>query len=183
MRSPSLPVNVTLIGYRGTGKTSVAQRLALLIGWSWIDADVEVELSAGKSIAAIFAEEGEAAFRDRETEVLRCLYAASDRILALGGGAVLREENRRLIQGGGATVWLTASPEVILARLEADPTTPSQRPDLTAKGGLQEIMEVMQQRSNLYQQCADLVVDTEEQSPDAVADQIMQWLKEGPSES
>lgn len=183
MGSLTLTANLTLIGYRGTGKTTVAKRLALSLGCDWMDADAEVERTAGKSIAAIFADDGEAAFRELETQVLRRLYSQSTRILALGGGAVLRAENRRLVRGGGTTVWLTASPAVIHTRLQADAASPLQRPDLTAKGGLQEIVDVLQQRHELYQQCADFVVDTEGKSVDEVADGIIQHLQDRSGDS
>ena len=81
---------LALVGYRGSGKSAVAQLAALRLGWDWVDADVEIELRAGKSIAAIFAEDGEAAFRDLETDVLCELIRRDRTILALGGGVLLR---------------------------------------------------------------------------------------------
>ena len=86
---------IFLIGYRGTGKTSVARELAGQLGYDWVDADDVVEQQAGKTIAAIFADEGEAAFRDWEARVVAALSRKRRTVVALGGGAVLREENRR----------------------------------------------------------------------------------------
>jgi shikimate kinase len=91
-------MNIALIGYRGTGKTTVAQQLALRLGWDWVDADVELELRAGKSIAAIFADDGESAFRDLEATTLDDLIRRDRTVLALGGGIVLRPENRALLR-------------------------------------------------------------------------------------
>ncbi len=86
-------MNIALIGYRGTGKSEVARQLALRLGWDWVDADVEVELKAGKSIAAIFADDGEPAFRELEAAVLAELVQRDRAVLALGGGVVLRPAN------------------------------------------------------------------------------------------
>ncbi len=169
-------MNILLIGYRGTGKTSVARRLALRLGWNWVDVDVEVELAVGRPIATIFAEEGEEAFRDRETAVLRQLVQGDHQVLALGGGVVLRPVNRALIEAAGQVVWLRASPVTIHQRLVDDPLSRSQRPNLTADGGLQEIIAVLAHREPLYRQCADLDVDTEQKDVGVVADEIISRL-------
>src|SRR5262245_17675413 len=96
-----------LIGYRGTGKTTVARHLGLKLGWDWVDADVEVELRAGKSIAAMFTDEGETYFRDLESQVLVDLVRRERLVLAAGGGVVLREENRAALRGPDTrVVWL-----------------------------------------------------------------------------
>ena len=113
---------IFLIGYRGTGKSSVARELAARLGYDWTDADDIVEQEAGKTIAEIFADEGERSFRDMEAQCRRARSAASGMsVVALGGGAVLREENRRAISAAGPVVWLTASVDTILDRLEVDP--------------------------------------------------------------
>ena len=115
--------SICLIGYRGTGKSTVAQQLAPRLAWDWVDADVEVELRAGKSIAAIFADDGEAAFRDLETEVVEELFRRERIAIAVGGGAVLREPNRQAIARCGAVVWLRAAVDVLAERQAADPTS------------------------------------------------------------
>src|SRR4051812_15747064 len=114
---------LALIGYRGSGKSAVAQQVALRLGWDWGDADVEIELQAGKSIAAIFADDGEQTFRNLETEVLGNLLRRKRTVLALGGGVVLREGNRRMLRmagdsGRGKIVWLKASPEALWQRIQ-----------------------------------------------------------------
>ena len=125
---------LTLIGYRATGKTTLARLLAERLGWDWIDADVEIERRAGISIAQIFAERGEPAFRDLEAQVIADLCRRDRLIVAAGGGAPLRPESRRAMRLGGKVVWLTARPETILARMSGDATTATRRPDLTDKG-------------------------------------------------
>jgi shikimate kinase len=169
-------MNLFLIGYRGSGKTTVAAALAERLGWPWLDADVELERRAGKTIKEIFAEEGERAFRDRESATLADLAKEDGRIIALGGGAVLREENRGAIAGRGKVVWLRASPETLQRRIHADPTTAARRPNLTAQGGLAEIRDLLAQRSPLYTAWADTVVEAEDQSPAEIAGAICRQL-------
>jgi shikimate kinase len=165
--------SIALIGYRGTGKTTVAQQLALRIAWDWVDADVEVELRAGKSIAAIFADESEEAFRDLESEVVKSLCVRERTIVALGGGAVLREVNRAAIARCGAIIWLQASVESIERRLADDASTATRRPNLTKSSGQQEIAEVLAARTPIYRACATLEVDTERKTPGQIADEIV----------
>lgn len=164
---------LALIGYRATGKTTVAQHLALQLGYDWVDADVEVELAAGKSIAAIFADEGEPSFRQRETQVLQQLCSRERSVLALGGGAVLAEANREVLQECGAVVWLKASVETIEQRLAGDATTAQRRPNLTNHGGRTEIEALLAQREPIYRACATLEVDTEGRTPAEIAQQIV----------
>ncbi len=140
-------MNLFLIGLRGTGKTTVARLVAQRLGRDWFDADDEIEARAGKSIAQIFADEGEASFRDWETRVVADLSARPPAVLALGGGAILREENRAAIARGGRTVWLTASPETLWQRISADATTASRRPDLAPGGGINEIIATLDVRA------------------------------------
>ena len=92
-------MNLSLIGYRGVGKTTIAALLAEHLGWPWLDADQELERRAGRTIADIFAADGEEAFRDLETEIAADLSQRTKTVLAWGGGVILREENRRCIRG------------------------------------------------------------------------------------
>ncbi|MBI2824323.1 MAG: shikimate kinase [Planctomycetia bacterium] len=165
-------MSLVLIGYRGTGKTTVARLLALELGWDWVDADVEVELRAGRSIAALFAEAGERAFRDLETAVLRELVTRERAVIAAGGGAVLRAENRELLAQCGGVVWLTAKVDTIVARLSTDATTAARRPNLTSAGGRAEIERLLAEREPLYRACVTLEVATDDRTPVAVAAEI-----------
>jgi shikimate kinase len=167
---------IALIGSRGTGKSTVARQLALRLAWDWVDADVEVELWAGKSIAAIFADDGEEAFRDTESAVVRELCGREKTVVALGGGAVLREANRTAIARCGAVVWLQAAAETIFQRLDRDATTAERRPNLTNSGGRQEIEQVLAERTPIYRACATLEVDTEGKTPATIADEIVAAL-------
>ena len=91
-------MNIYLIGYRGTGKTTVGRMLADLLSWKWIDSDHEIQDRSGSTIAEIFARDGEEGFRDLETEVVRTISHLQNHVVSLGGGAILREENRDLIK-------------------------------------------------------------------------------------
>jgi shikimate kinase len=171
-----------LIGYRATGKTSLARLIAERLGWEWIDADVEIERRAGKSIAAIFSEDGEPAFRDREAEVIADLCRRQNLVLAAGGGAPMRPESRRMMRQSGIVVWLKASPETILARMYRDHTTASRRPDLTDKGGLAEIVELLCRREPVYRQTAHLEMDTEGRTPEEIAAEIIEHVNTVPAD-
>lgn len=169
-------MNLALIGYRGTGKTTIAQLLAQQLGWQWVDLDERIEQAAGRSIAEIFAQHGEPEFRRIESEVLAAHAGLDLAILATGGGIVLAPANREQLARMSAVVWLTASPTTLWQRIHGDTTTGSRRPNLTAQGGLAEIEHLLQVRTPLYRECATLEVDTEGRSPGDVAAEIVQRL-------
>jgi shikimate kinase len=168
--------SIALIGYRGTGKSTVAQQLALGLSWDWVDADVEIELRAGKSIAAVFGDDGEEAFRDLESAVVCELCGKRRLVISLGGGAVLREKNREAIGRCGAVVWLKASVDTIVRRLSEDAATAARRPNLTKAGGRTEIEQLLAVRTPFYRGCATLEVDTEDKAPAEIADEIVAQL-------
>ncbi len=170
-------MNLILIGYRATGKTSLARHLAARLGWDSVDADVEIERRAGKSIARIFAEEGEPAFRDLEAAVIAELCGRRDLVLAAGGGAPLREASRRAMREAGQVVWLRASPETILARMNGDATTAERRPSLTNLPPLEEIVQVLGRREPIYRESAHTIVDTEGKSLEQLTDEILAGLE------
>jgi shikimate kinase len=168
---------LTLIGYRATGKTTLARILAERLGWEWIDADVEIERRAGKSIAQIFTQHGEPTFRDIEAQVIADLCRRDRFVVAAGGGAPLRPESRRAMREGGKVVWLVADPETILARMMGDATTAARRPELTDKGPLREIVYLLEMRTPIYQESAHLVIDTEGKTPAELANEIVAALQ------
>ena len=168
--TPSL---VLLIGPRGSGKTTAGRALAGRLGWAFADADDHVEAAAGMTIAAIFAAEGEPAFRDREAAALAELCGRTGHVIATGGGAVLRPANRLLLRRSGFVVWLDVSPEAAWQRLQADPLTAARRPNLTASGGLDEVRALIAARESLYRETAHLRLPADDLSPDAAAAAIL----------
>jgi shikimate kinase len=169
---------LVLIGYRGSGKTTIGKVIAERLGRPFWDTDLEIEARSGRSIAAIFAGEGEPSFRDWEERMIAELvgdYPAA--VLATGGGAVLREVNRRRIREFGFVAWLQARPEELARRLEADPRSAASRPSLTGERIIDEIVKVLAERSPLYHDMADAIVETEGKSPDRVASTLIErWL-------
>jgi shikimate kinase len=164
---------ITLIGYRGTGKSTVAGLLARRLGCGWQDADAALEERLGCSIATLIRAQGEPAFRDQEAALLAELLAGCDGVLATGGGVVLRPENRALLRRAGRpVVWLQAGPDVIRGRLADDPTTASRRPGLAGGDPLAEVEAAVRDREPLYRETADVVVDAAA-AADIVAERIL----------
>ncbi len=168
-------MKIVLIGYRGTGKTAVGQQLAALSHWSFRDTDDMVEQTAGRSIAEIFAQRGEVAFRDHESKAISEVSEQDQVVIATGGGAVLRAENRTHLRRDSFIVWLTASVETIVARVESDEATTLRRPNLTSAGGVEEIEQMLQARLPIYEDCHDLQLATDQRSPEELAARI--WFE------
>ena len=167
--------NIALIGYRATGKTTVAKELASrLPGWNWVDADVEIERAAGKTIAQIFQQSGESGFRDLESTVTAELLTRPNTIIATGGGVVIRPENRERLKQTAFVVWLKASAETIYNRMYSDETTATRRPALTDSDPREEIVKMLNMRQSWYEQTADVSVDTDALATEQIADWIIQ---------
>jgi shikimate kinase len=175
MLAPSRPGRgLALVGYRGTGKSTVGQILAERLGRVFVDADREIERRAGRSICAIFNVGGESAFRDCEERTLAELIDQfPTAILATGGGAVLREITRRRLREFGFVVWLKAEPAELALRLEADLASATNRPALTPAGAIGEIAEVLRDRTPLYESVADTAIETGGRTPDQVASAVL----------
>lgn len=154
-------MGVVLLGYRGSGKTTVGRKLADRMWCEFVDADEELVRRAGKSIKEIFEQHGEPAFRDLESAVLADLLKRESHVISLGGGAVLREPNRRLLTiSPHSRIYLKCDPQVLLTRIASDPGTASARPALTSLGGgLDEITSLLAQREPLYREVATAELD------------------------
>jgi shikimate kinase len=172
---------MTLIGYRGSGKSTVAACLAERLGCGWQDADAVLEARLGCTIAELVRGRGEGVFRDAEAALLQELLAADDGILATGGGVVIRPNNRELLRRlGRPVIWLQVSPDVARARLAADPLTADRRPALTGHDPLAEVATAIAAREPLYRACADLVVAVDAAPAAAVTTAILAGLAAGP---
>jgi shikimate kinase len=168
----NLPSRLFLVGPMGAGKTTVGRRLASLMGREFIDIDQEIERRAGADIPWIFDVEGESGFRDREQAVLADLAERSSVVLATGGGAVLREANRRVMAAAGAVVYLHATVREQVKRTRRD----SRRPLLAGGNREQVLSDLMTIRDPLYREVADIVVDAGGNAPGQMAEQIYERL-------
>ncbi|MCB1230305.1 MAG: shikimate kinase [Verrucomicrobiae bacterium] len=157
--------NVVLIGFMGTGKTSVGRRVADSLGFRFVDTDQLVVELAGKPITKIFAEEGEAHFRELETEALRRCASESGQVIATGGGIVTQPRNRELLHRTGYVVWLKADPETVLQRVSRN----RDRPLLQTADPLATIQELYASRVDLYRACADEEINTSDLTLDETA--------------
>ena len=172
-----------LVGYRGTGKTTIGRLLAERMGRHFIDADAELEVRYGRTIREIFATEGEAGFREKESEIVADICLLENTVVATGGGVVLRESNRALLRGAGYVVWLSADPTTLWDRIKSDATTNDRRPAL-AGGGLEEVEELLHVREPLYKAVADLEISVATLSPELAVDAILGvWVSSGPKSS
>ena len=166
-------MNIVLIGYRGTGKSSVGRILAERLGRELVSTDAEVVRRAGRPIPDIVKEQGWDRFRDLEAAVCRDLSGKDGLVIDTGGGAILRAENVAALKANGRLYWLTAAVPTITARIGGD----TQRPSLTGrKSFTEEVEEVLQERRPRYQAAADHVIETDGRPAAAVAEAILATL-------
>ena len=165
--------NIVLIGYRGSGKTTVGRLLAERLGWAFVDTDDLIESQADSAIADIFATEGEAGFRARERDIITRVTQHSEQVIAVGGGAVSDPENVERLKAAGTVIWLTASPRGLWQRIKQDRHSAATRPDLTPTGGLDEVRALLAHRQVAYRTAADLDIDTEHRDPATLATLIV----------
>jgi shikimate kinase len=163
---------IVLTGFMATGKSEVGRRLARRLGRAFVDTDHVVESRAGKSVAAIFASEGEPAFRRLEREAVADVVAQAEVVVALGGGAVLDPANVACVRQAGVLVCLTARPDTILARIG----DVAHRPLLAGGEPRATVERLLAERREAYERAADLMVDTSDRSVDEVVDAIREKL-------
>ncbi len=164
-------MNLVLIGYRGTGKSTVGKILARKLGRTVVSTDAEIVKRANLSVPDIVKQFGWDHFRDLESAVCRDVAAQDQLIIDTGGGAILRPENVEVLRKTGTLIWLTATVETITRRIGGD----TQRPSLTGtKSFIDEIREVLNERTPKYQAAAANVVPTDGISSAQVADRILQ---------
>jgi shikimate kinase len=160
---------IVLIGFSGSGKTSVGRELALLTGLNRYDTDEMISARLGLSIPEIFAQLGEERFRDAETEVLAQMSHGAA-VIVTGGGIVLREENARVLRALGTVVWLTADEETLLARVARELS----RPLLSTTNPRETLRELLRVRRPQYEALADVTIDTASATSREVAELILE---------
>lgn len=169
-------MNLVLIGYRGTGKSTVGRMLADRLGRELVSTDKEIIRRAGRSVPEIVKEHGWEYFRDLESDVCRDLVGRDNLVIDTGGGAILRQQNVDLFKRNGTLVWLTASADTITQRIGGD----TQRPSLTGtKSFIEEIRDVLQERTPKYQAAADHTVPTDNRTIDQLVEQIIALIRNG----
>jgi len=166
-------MNIVLIGYRCSGKTSVGKIIAGKLGKDFLDTDVLIEENTGTSIEAMISKEGWDRFRDIEKSLIEEVSRADNLVIATGGGIVMNEENVINLKKNGWIVWLNGKAEVLKERMEREQRSGKIRPSLTGADPLEEIKNVLDARAGLYEGASDLVVDTSSMTPAEVADQIL----------
>jgi len=174
-------VNLVLVGYRGTGKSAIARRLAWLLGRQAVSLDEEIVREAGMFIPAIVSAYGWSHFRDLEEAVCRKFGAADGLVIDCGGGVVEREGNHVSLRRNGRVFWLRASPTTIVGRIGGDQS----RPSLTgSKSFTEEVEEVLQRRTPLYERMSHTVIDTDGRTIEDLAADIarrFRAIEGGPS--
>jgi len=156
----------------GTGKSAVGQKLATRLGRQFIDTDVLIEKEAGMSISRLFAEKGEPYFRELEQQVIARVSQEDGVVIATGGGAIVKEVNAEQLKASGVVICLTATPEVILARVQGDNT----RPLLLADNALERIHTLLAARAEAYGR-AHVTIDTSRRSVDEVVEEVQKIME------
>ena len=169
-------MNIVLIGYRGAGKSSVGRGLAARLGKLFVDTDTIVQERAGRSIRQIFEEQGEHVFREHEARALQAACLHENAVISVGGGAVMNPDNAARLKQAGRVVWLRAPAPILWRRICGDEASARQRPRLTPKGGLEEIVHKLADREPVYESLADQIIDTDRVTVDEAVSTIIQLL-------
>lgn len=164
--------NLMLIGFMGTGKSTVAAKLREMLQVEQIEMDALIAEEAGMSIPDIFDKFGEAHFRDLETEMLRKFQEKKPVVVSCGGGAVLRDENIEIMKGQGKIILLTATPQTIYERVKET----NDRPVLNGNMNVEYISELMEKRRTRYEKAADIVIATDEKTVDEICNEILDLI-------
>jgi shikimate kinase/3-dehydroquinate synthase len=166
--------NIVLVGFMGTGKSSVGQELARRLQWPFIDTDAEVERETGLSIPDIFRHYGEGYFRKKEQDIIQRVMQGKRQVIATGGGAVIKKENRQLFRSHGIVICLRADPEVIWDRVR-------EKDDRPLLQGREQVAKLLAERELFYRD-VDLTLDTSHKAPEEVGRTILAqlgWQKKG----
>ena len=166
--------NIVLIGFMGSGKSSVAKYLNRILGMEVLEMDAEIAMQQGMSISGIFEKFGEEYFRKLETKLLQSANEGDVYIISCGGGVALREKNVEEIKKKGKIIFLNAEPQTIYERVKHD----TGRPLLNGRNHVEGIAKLMQQRQEKYLAAADLIVSTDNRTVEDIGEEIVRRLKE-----
>ena len=164
---------IALVGMPGCGKSTVGRQLARQLGWRFVDSDHEIERQIGGSIRTFFEQQGEVAFRDLEQQMIAKLTQQTEMVLATGGGAALREANRRALKAGCKVVYLRSRPQELFRRLRHD----TQRPLLQVTDPLKRLRDLFHERDPLYRDAADFLIETGRPSVPNLVNMILMQLE------
>ncbi len=169
-------MNLFLIGYRCSGKTTIGKTIAKALDWSFVDADVILVRESGRSIKEIVDSEGWDAFRRMERSVLKQICADDRQVVATGGGVVLDRSNIQAMKTSGTVVWLDAGAATIQKRMRQDKNTEKFRPALTDKGRMEEIEDMLLKRNPYYESAGDFSIHTDDVPVKEIAQKIIKWI-------
>jgi shikimate kinase len=170
-------MNLFLIGYRCSGKTTIGKSVAETIDWSFVDADYMLVEKCGKQIKDIVDTKGWQAFRHRESSMLKQICKKKRQVVATGGGVVLDENNVRTMHASGIIIGLGATAETIRKRMLQDINTANFRPALTAKGLVDEIKDMLSKRNPCYKSASDFFIHTDGLPVDEITQTIIQKIR------
>ncbi len=164
--------NLILIGFMGTGKSTIALQLSQKLSLPFFEMDQLIVEKEGKEIPKIFEESGESYFRDLETSLLKKILSKNGSIISCGGGIVLRNENIHEMKNHGTVILLTATPETILQRVQHN----NSRPVLNGKKNIHDISKLMEERQDKYMQAADIIISTDSKNLSQICHEILESL-------
>ncbi len=173
MQAPEAHANVFFVGLMGAGKTTVGRAVARRLGRPFFDSDHEIEARTGTRVPVIFDIEGEAGFREREAQVIADLSQQQGIVLATGGGAILREDNRALLHQRGLVIYLRANPHDLWLRTRRDRNRPLLQTE-DPKARLEALFEI---RDPLYRECAHFIVETGRPSVNGLVNMVLMQLE------
>jgi shikimate kinase len=170
-----MKTSVALIGFMGVGKSAIGKGLAERLGKKLVQTDMLIELQTGKTIARIFQEDGEIAFRELEIDVIKQITSEKNQVIDCGGGVVLNKINIDRLKQDSVIVWLTASNDIVLKRTAPDKIG---RPLLQGKKNISDIEKLLSFRQPLYEAAADIKIDTSKLNIFSVVEKVVGKLKE-----
>ncbi len=171
-------MNIILIGYRGSGKSTVGSRLAARLQMRFVDTDDLIEERRGVLISDIVKSHGWDHFRRLEKTVIEEISNGDHLIIAPGGGAVLDTDNVNALKRNGFIIWLKADQQTLFKRIQKDQGSSTRRPTLTGKGTLEEIEETISERKPFYEKASEIQVDTSTLDVEAVVERVVAIFKE-----